>query len=138
PVPDISYVNRYGQRYSRIVRHIVGMRSVPDSAFANSPWTSAKVFAFRQKANLFGHNAPNPHLFVNSAGAPANTLINADFTWASYQIRSPTQIDLDATYPKVVPGSWFAMVTSDGAAQLYKVASAQSVSRSDFALSGKV
>lgn len=28
--------------------------------------TTAKVFAFRQKAALFGHNAPDPNLFVNA------------------------------------------------------------------------
>ena len=151
-VPDITYINRYGQRYSRIFRHLVGMKSVPDSAFAASTWTSAKVFAFRQKACLFGYNAPNPNLFVDSTtkgpatngmiqgSAPVvngNTITTTPFNWARFNITSSTQIDLDATYPKVVAGSWFTLVTNN-TVQLYKVASTQTVSRSDFALSGKV
>ena len=151
-VPEITYVNRYGQRYSRILRHLVGMKSVPDSAFASSTWTSAKVFAFRQKACLFGYNAPDPNLFVDSTtkgpatnglirGSPpttsGNTTTTTPFTWANFNITSATQIDLDATYPKVVAGSWFTLVVN-GTVQLYKVASAQTVSRSAFALSGKI
>jgi hypothetical protein len=130
-------------------RPVIGMRAVPNSAFTTSPWTTAKVFAFRQKAALFGHNAPNPNLFVNaSSGAPSlNGLITGNppapgqsptpFTWNKFQITGASQIDLDATYPKAVVGGWFALVT-DEAAQLYRVASAQTTSRSDFALSGKI
>jgi Baseplate J-like protein len=126
-------------------RPVIGMRAVPASDFVTSPWTTAKVFAFRQKASLFGHNAPNANLFVNANGEPTpNGLITVAttgsppaFSWSNYSIASATEIDLDATYSKIVVGSWFAL-TTNGAAQLYKVASAQAVSRSDFALSGKV
>jgi hypothetical protein len=146
-----GYANRYGyidEYASQQPPPLIGMRAVPNSAFATSPWTAAKVFAFRQKASLFGHNAPNPNLFVNSSGGPIpNGLITGaatatgaattPFSWIGFQIPSSTQIDLDATYPKAVVGSWFALV-ANGGAQLYKVASAQAISRHDFALSGKV
>jgi hypothetical protein len=46
-------------------------------------------------------------------------------------------VDLDGTYPKAVVGSWFALV-ANGAAQLYQVAAAHTIARSDFGLSGKV
>lgn len=137
----------YGEyAYYWLQRPVIGMRPVPSSAFTSSPWTTAKVFAFRQKASLFGHNAPNPNLFVNAAGTgPSNGLISGSgpggtatpYSWNNFQIASASQIDLDAPYPKAVVGSWFAL-TRDGAAQLYRVTSAQTTSRSDFALSGKV
>lgn len=139
--------NLYGELYYEGPPPLIGMMAVPDTAFASAPWGSAKVFAFRQKGALYGHNAPNPNLFVNATGAPLpNGLITASspsdgqttpFHWKAFQIPSATQIDLDATYPKAVVGSWFALVAS-GAAQLYGVAGAQTISRNDFALSAKV
>ena len=112
------------------------------------PWSAAKVFAFRQKATLFGHNAPNPNLFVNlnqatAAAIPTSlpALINAPasgpWSWIGFHIVSSGQIDLDTTYPKIVAGGWFAL-TSFGVAQLYRVQSARTVSVSNFGLSGKV
>jgi hypothetical protein len=114
-----------------------------------SPWVAAKVFAFRQKATLFGNNAPHPNLFVNlNLGSSTQSftslplLINAPvsdtiWSWIGFNIASAKQIDLDATYPKIVIGGWFALVSS-GVAQLYKVQKAQVVSISNFGLSGKV
>jgi hypothetical protein len=89
------------------------------SGATSSGWTVARVFAFRQKAALFGHNAPDPNLFVNAQSSPTqpstnlpNYLINATTTpwqWANFQVASSSQVDLDSTYPKVVVGSWFAL-----------------------------
>jgi hypothetical protein len=116
-----------------------------NSQTGTDSWIAARVFAFRQKPTLFGHNAPNPKLFVNLNQATVTTslpgLINAPasglWVWNNFNIASPSQIDLDATYPGIVVGSWFAL-TSSGIAQLYKVQSARTVSVANFALSGKV
>ena len=115
-----------------------------------SSWTSARVFALRQKAALFGHNAPNPNLFVNAQHTDQTSLPNLISTspppwqWVNYYIGGnntsippSSQIDLDAPYPRIVVGSWFAL-TLLGIAQLYKVVSASAVSLSYYALSGKV
>lgn len=121
------------------------------------PWVAAKVFAFRQKAMLFGYNAPNPNLFVNlnqatngtiktSIPALIQTPTSGPWQWNSYQIASPNHIDLDATYPKIVAGSWFALTSyfSDPnnniveVAQLYRATGTRTVSLSNFGLSGKV
>jgi hypothetical protein len=160
---DIFTVNMAGA-YQYRIRPLLGMRAVPASDFVNSPWTSAKVFAFRQKASLFGHNAPNPKLFAVNAPPPpvppadtsptpqpdpipSTPLIDSSWAWTGYTLQTVqniTQIDLDAAYSKVVAGSWFAMTRIDpdqqtmSAAQLYNAVSAQTVSRADFALSGKV
>ena len=122
-------------------------RHFPPIPLAN-PWVAAKVFAFRQKATLFGYNAPNPNLFVNLNQATNSTIktsipaliqvpSSGSWQWIGYQIASSSQIDLDATYPKIVAGSWFAL-TSYGIAQLYKVQSAHTVSIPNFGLSGRV
>jgi hypothetical protein len=106
-------------------------------------WTTAKVFAFRQKAGLFGSNAPNPNLFVDpnhntSTNLPG--LINDKVTpweWKNYNLGSYEQVDLDAVYQKIVVRGWFAL-REFGFAQLYKVARVGAVSRADFGLSGRV
>jgi Baseplate J-like protein len=115
-----------------------------------SSWTSARVFALRQKAALFGHNAPNPNLFVSASHINQTSLPNLIGTspppwhWIKYAIGAnntahppSSQIDLDAPYPKIVVNSWFVL-TLHGVAQLYKVIAANAVSLSYYALSGKV
>jgi predicted phage baseplate assembly protein len=82
---------------------------------------AAKVFAFRQKTGLFGHNAPNPNLFVNPNSSSPNyattlpLLIDTTpvpWQWNNYQIASSSQIDLDATYSGIVADSWFALTSA--------------------------
>jgi hypothetical protein len=111
-----------------------------------SGWSSAKIFAFRQKVGLFGNNAPDPNLFVNQLaswfGTPQPSfpsLIDVSHTpwiWNNFEIQSSSQINLATPCPKIVVGSWFAL-TSDGTAQLFKVSLARSVSVAEFTLSGK-
>jgi hypothetical protein len=86
---------------------------------ASSGWTFAKVFALRQRAALFGNNAPNANLFVNATSTPSNqttslpgSVIDSQTTpweWANFNLASSGQVDLDSTYPKVVAGSWFVL-----------------------------
>src|SRR5208337_4234588 len=108
-----------------------------------SQWTTARVFAFRQKGALFGNNAPSPNLFVNPN---ANTTTNlpdlicdqtTPWTWKNFQIADSNHVDLNSAYPKIVVGSWFAL-TLYGVAQLYKVKQATAVSLANFGLSAKV
>ena len=152
-----GYWNRYGfDSFRRPLGPppLIGMTAVPNSAFDNSPWIAAKVFAFRQKGALFGYNAPNPNLFPSTTGGPvvggliAGPVAGAAggplYTWNNYKIQYTPQsgsskpvVDLDATYAKAVAGSWFALV-ANGGAQLYQVAAAHTIARSDFGLSGKV
>lgn len=107
-----------------------------------SSWTSAKIFAFRQRAALFGNNAPNPNLFTNANNTSNTSLPNLICTsvtpwqWKDYKISSSSSVYLDAVYSKVADGSWFALVL-DNIAQLYKVASATTTSLAQYALSGK-
>src|SRR6185503_3618476 len=59
-----------------------------------------RVFVFRQRAALFGHNAPDPLLMPKSV---LDSSLVKNGNWANYQL-SGTEIDLDQSYPKIVPG----------------------------------
>jgi predicted phage baseplate assembly protein len=94
------------------------------------PQTDVKVFAFRQRAAQFGHNAPDPSLITKPGDGAVGT-------WPNFE-NNGSWIDLDAAYPKVVSGSWLALVGSLGATVLYQANSVSFPSRSEFAISGKV
>jgi hypothetical protein len=112
---------------------------------AASTWKSAKVFALRQKAALFGNNAPNPYLFTDARHANTTSLPGLiddsgstwQWKWNSYEIPSSSSIYLDAAYSKVAVGSWFALLDA-GTVQLYKATAAYTQSLAQYALSGKV
>lgn len=119
--------------------HGTGNGKSPDP----SSWTTAKVFAFRQKASLFGGTAPDPNLFVsakNSSKTSLPALIDqtaSPWIWRNYQTVSAGQVDLDSIYSRVVAGSWFALVI-EGIVQLFKVTAATATSRSAFGMSGRI
>jgi Baseplate J-like protein len=168
--------------WDRRINHSSG-----DGTSSPAPWVAAKLFAFRQKAALFGHNALSPNLFVNlnatvaleAIRRPADRnalamevtrepLIAAEqelsvsslpdlvdstlplWIWNDFNLLESSAIDLDATYSKIVVGSWFALVSSAQGierdfttsgpvlAQLYKVQSTRVRSKSSFGLSAKV
>jgi hypothetical protein len=157
-VRKLTYVS-----WDKRLSHVTG----DGTSGSPSNWASAKVFALRQKAALFGHNAPNPNLFVNNNVSPPVTSLPAliddgknPWQWKDFQVPSSTQIDLDAAYPKIAVGGWFALVRKSFAefriflrarlgvfgvaqpaiyeAQLYKVQQAAAVSLANFGLSGKM
>ena len=144
--------------WASFVEHSNPNPPLGDAAF--DIWTTAKVFALRQRAALFGHNAPNPNQFVDqalttaatvsAAGAavPAKivtslpTLIDTSVTpwvWAPSASGLPAQsnIDLDAVYSRFSPGSWLVTL-EHGLAQLYEIKAAATISRADFATSARV
>jgi hypothetical protein len=91
---------------------------------------NVKAYAFRQRAALFGHNAPNPKLVTAPGGGAVGE-------WEDFRITG-NALDLDAAYPKMVAGSWVALVNSADYVELYKAVTVSFPSRADFALSGKV
>jgi hypothetical protein len=136
-----------------------------DAAEAAEDPTFTRVLALRQRAALFGHNAPDFRILPDEVqdhyqtgspflGEPAATATRAtappdDLSvphqpgpddWPNFTVvpaGAPADtVDLDAAYPKVAPGSW--LVLEEGTTrQLYNVTSAEIGARSDFALSGK-
>lgn len=118
--------------------------------FVNPAAAGASVYAFRQRAALFGHNAPDPRLMRLSGTALGDLVegsgVNRAWKASMFSIQG-TQIDLDAAYPKIVAGSWIALVSNEasqhpsglqGYVELYNAAAVSYPSRTDFGLSGKV
>jgi hypothetical protein len=92
---------------------------------------SPRLFALRQRAALFGHNAPDPLILHLDATSP---LLDHG-QWKNF-VLDATKIDLDAVYTKVLAGSW-AVLVSPTRRELCRVSQVTSLSDSRFALSGK-
>ena len=122
------------------------------------PADAPRLYAFRQLAALFGAGAPDWRqipLIVQAqyAGVTLTYVggvpqVPADFPtqWPGFAVRVTTPnarrpaekaIELDATYPGLVPGSWLYLADGD-TRELYRVRSVATVSRADFALTARV
>lgn len=105
-----------------------------------------EVFVFRQRVALFGHNAPDPRLLAKDG---TNLGLVANFEtgdWHNFNLAAQG-VDLDQMYPKIVPGSWLALVSAairhrpsslPGYVELYRAQTVSHRSLSAFGLSGKV
>ena len=98
------------------------------------PAANPKVYALRQRAALFGYNAPQP------AALADQTLLHypgqaatSDWTFTL----AAQAIDLDSTYPGILPQSWLVLARPDYT-ELYRVSSAVETARTGFTLVGKV
>ena len=109
-----------------------------------SPPTSqgVHVYVFRQRASLFGSNAPDPDLVrVTNGFTPDAT----GSTWTNHSIDAAAKlIDLDAPYPKVVMHGWLALAGGAGGTspigyvELYRVAGVTQAAVARYAMSGRV
>lgn len=116
-------------------------------ALDSPPAQDVRVHAMRQRAALFGHNAPDPRL-MSTRGTELGDMTEVVATvrvWKDFAVG--TVIDLDAAYPKVVPGGWVILVSnvsvadSDplaGWALLYRASMVSHPSRTGFGLSAKI
>jgi hypothetical protein len=117
--------------------------------------SNPKFFAFRQRAALFGYNAINLNLLDRTNLNIDTSLLNADGkewnffgsqTTANKNLDTKNIIDLDSSYPKIVPSGWVALIEPDqqitrkppGFVSLYLVKTVATVSRADFGLSAKI
>ena len=109
------------------------------------PADNPRVYVFKQKAALFGHNAPdwrimpdNIKLFYDPEWDPENP-DRRKTQWPDYEIQTTDQnlIDLDATYAKIVIDSW-VILSKPGYIELYKVDEATTDSRTDYTLTAQV
>ena len=95
-----------------------------------------KVYVMRQRAALFGHNAPDPRILdVDS------TLAGTE--WKSFAIDQAAQtIDLDAPYPRILKGGWIVLskpgLIDDTYMEAYQINRLSLCSRKDFALSSDI
>src|SRR5262249_17524788 len=100
-----------------------------------------RVYVFRQRAPLFGHNAPDPRLLKVT-----DTTLVSGGQWVGFHFDKAT-LDLAAAYPQIVRGSWFALVSNHGPinrsglsgyVELCNATAVAFPSRRQFGLSGKV
>jgi hypothetical protein len=107
-----------------------------------SPKQGANVYVFRQRAAVFGYNAPDWRLFSTAAQKSflSHTSANNEETnWPNFHIYSPGKtdsIDLDVIYPRILKNSWLAL-SQPSYVELYQVRDVDEESRADFGLTGK-
>jgi Baseplate J-like protein len=75
------------------------------------PLQNPQVFAFRQKAFLYGHNAPTSVRVVKQPAAPD---VLEPSSWQSFQLPQelqpgPKQIDLDTVYSHILKDDWIIL-----------------------------
>ena len=73
-----------------------------------------EVYAFAERARMFGWNAPDPALLVVDNKPPPGVKKDEEgdpvrpYEWQGYGVRSPVEVDGD--HPAVLPGSWLLLV----------------------------
>jgi hypothetical protein len=98
------------------------------------PAANPKVYALRQRAALFGYNAPQPaSLSDQTLGHFSGQTATADWTFTL----AAQSVDLDTTYPGILALSWLVLARPDYT-ELYRVTSAVESARTGFTLAGKV
>lgn len=113
-----------------------------------------RVFAFRDRGSLFGHNAPDFRAMSDSIKIAyggristdpdvfrdqwPNFALGKDETTKLYLSKSPKQgvIDLDREYPKVIESGWVCLQDRTQV-EAYRVTKLSPTSRADFTLTAK-
>lgn len=106
---------------------------------------NVRVYAFRQRGALFGHNAPDPNLMTVESALVSHLfdVTGGVRSWKNHRIRND-EIDLDAAYPKLVAGGWLVLqrmpesAEDRGYAELYRALDVSFPSRTQYGLSSKV
>jgi predicted phage baseplate assembly protein len=126
---SVARVQRWPIRFlQRAIRKRAAHRDLPPDS---------GVFVFRQHAAVFGHNAPK------YLSLPAEQRADGGAYPKSWEGRTladesdERQLDLDRTYPGVIPGS-FVVLETETARRVYRVEDNAELSRGDFTLSAKV
>jgi hypothetical protein len=89
-----------------------------------------QFFALRQRAALFGHNAPDPRILKIT-----NKALVLYGNWTNFGL-SADQVDLDAVYPKIIEASW-VVFDSPPYREVSRVSRVTTTSVVGFALSAK-
>jgi predicted phage baseplate assembly protein len=114
------------------------------------------LFALRQRAAVFGHNAPDYNslppqqrlsgtLTVDTGGVVVvypNNQPPYPTNWEGRTLGDDSdgnrRIDLATTYSEVIPDSWIVLEKTSGETDVLRVEANAEVSRADYTLSGKV
>jgi predicted phage baseplate assembly protein len=121
--------------------HIIfeGYTSTHAAAF-----TQPTIFALRQRASLFGHNAPDWKLMpkvIQDNYNKAHGISNPPEGDWPYSPAGVQQLDLDRVYSQILPNDWIAVElpgTPTPPAQIVQVSQAQETTVSDYGLNLKI
>jgi len=112
-----------------------------------TPSANPKVYALRQRASLFGYNAPDWRAMSDAVkqGYLNHAPTATDTQWPGFKITdiSGEPVDnvyalhLDALYPQIVNNSWLVLSIPEYQ-ELYRVKTAGEDARANFTLTGKV
>ena len=102
------------------------------------PAGDPKAYALRQRAALFGYNAPDwlsmPESIKESyLGRLPGT---DDTEWPGFELESDDTIDLDAVYPRITQGSW-VVLSRPNYEEVYQVETVEEGSQTNFTLTAK-
>ena len=103
------------------------------------PADNPKVYALRQRAALFGHNAPDWRTMSKEVKAAYDPQGKHPYQWPDFEIRTVDEriVDLDAVYPKILEDSWIVL-SKPHYQELYRVEEVTTGSRTDFTLTSQV
>jgi baseplate J-like protein len=139
---DVRWLDRVELDAARDVTHLHWDKPL-GSQWGSSPPSALGVhmYAFRQRATLFGANAMDPALLQIPNYTPDKT--GSD--WTNHSVdQTAKRIDLDAGYPKITVGSWVSLAGGTGGllpvgyVELYQVMGVTQASVAAYAMSGKV
>jgi len=124
---------------------ISGSSKTQSHLTGEKPFAHPQAFALRQRASLFGHNAPDwklmPQVVKDSYDGKTNTTATE---WAYVVPTEKKQLDLDRVYSQVMPDSWIMVEHPNPQQpgqlvdQIVQVAQAQEKGASNYALSLKI
>ncbi|WP_375411390.1 putative baseplate assembly protein [uncultured Bradyrhizobium sp.] len=141
---DVCWIEAVNVDLAHGLTHVTLAQPLKAAWDASDPGKQGiKVFAFRQRAALFGHNAPDGNLIYNANNAKLFSAAPPDAEWLNFTIDSSgKQIDLDSSYPKIVRHGWFALAGDNGSdpwlVALYRVDGVTELARSKFGISAKI
>lgn len=131
-----------------LIRWNEPLDSVADDDAAPTPGLA--LYHLRERASLFGYNAPHPlslsddqrTAYGYEGSAPSNspspiTGSSSDPGDWAFAFDGTRKIHLDAIYKSFVPGSWIALESPGGLVQLYRIDAASDDSLAKYAISGK-
>jgi hypothetical protein len=97
-----------------------------------------RVYVFRLRASIFGHNAPDWRAMPDSIkkGYLNRDPTTTDTQWPNFKILSTDTIYLDSVYPGIVQDSW-VVLSIPNYEELYQVKEIEEASSSDYTLNSK-
>jgi hypothetical protein len=135
----VQTVTKYDKENYTLVTWEEGLgHDMPTTEPADNP----RVFTFRKRAALFGHNAPDWRAMSEEIKKAYDSNYEPEKPqekWPKFWIQTTAKrlIDLDTVYPTILEGSWVVLMKPKYV-ELYKVLKVVTDSCTDFTLTSKV